>query len=131
MIFCGMDLSDIDTWRKGHMAVAEWVDAWRLIPRLLVGGYAYMTWKVVVWYMNLQPTLIEGCDVTLLAEKCIYDAPTTPHAALVTAVVGIAAAVFGLYANSGRKWNGFTPWNGHGAEVRKAPKPSAEEKGSE
>ena len=104
-------LNNVDTWRKGHMAVAEWVDAWRLIPRLLVAGYAYMLWKVVKWYMELQPQIMPGCDIQTLGEVCIIDGPTTQHAALVTAVVGVAAAVFGLYANSGRKWNGFTNWN--------------------
>lgn len=105
-----MAWNDIDTWRKGHMAVAEMIDNWRVIPRAIAAGYAYMMWKVVVWYMNLQPQMMEGCDVATLAEKCIIAAPTTQHAALVTAVVGISAAVFGLYANSGKKWNGFTAW---------------------
>jgi hypothetical protein len=106
-----MGLKDIDTWRKGHLAVAEFVDAWRLIPRALVAGYGFVTWKVVEWYMNLEPHMMENCDPAILAEACIVQAPSTQHAALVTAVVGIAAAVFGLYANSGKKWNGFTYWN--------------------
>lgn len=104
-------LGNVDTWRKAHMAIAEWVDAWRMIPRLLVAGYAYMMWAVVKWYMDLEPSLIEGCDIAVLAEKCIINAPSTQHAALVTAIVGVAAAVFGLYTNSGRQWNGFTHWN--------------------
>ncbi len=104
-------MPDIDSWRKGHMAVAEWIDAWRLIPRVIVAGYSYMLWVVVKWYMELEPRILEGCDMAVLAEKCLIDGPTTQHAALVTAVIGVAAAVFGLYANSGRKWNGFTHWN--------------------
>ena len=103
-------IGDIDTWRKGHLAVAEWVDAWRMIPRLLVGAYAWMLWQVIDWYMNLKPEIIEGCNVELLKEVCVVQAPSTQHAALVTAVVGVAAAVFGLYANSGRQWNGFSKW---------------------
>lgn len=105
-----MAWNDIDMWRKGHMAIAEMVDNWRVIPRLIAAGYAFMTWKVVQWYMDLEPKMIEGCNVAELAEQCIMSAPTTQHAALVTAVVGISAAVFGLYANSGKQWNGFTPW---------------------
>ena len=112
-----MSIREIDTWRKGHLAVAEWVDAWRLIPRMLVGGYAFMMYKVVSWYMNLKPELIENCNVELLKEVCVVMAPSTQHAALVTAVVGIGAAVFGLYASSGKKWNGFTKWgNGEGKQ---------------
>jgi hypothetical protein len=56
----------------------------------------------------------------------VIQAPSTQHAALVTAVVGIAAAVFGLYSNSGRKWNGFTNWGdggapGSGPTIERAP----------
>jgi hypothetical protein len=120
-----MAWNDIDMWRKGHMAVAELVDAWRVVPRLIAAGYGYMCWKVVVWYMKLEPHMIEGCDPTILAERCLATVPSTQHAALVTAVVGIAAAVFGLYANSGKKWNGFTYWNKKTNEDQASPVPSA------
>ncbi len=103
--------NNIDTWRKGHMAVAEAVDAWRIVPRLIVAGYAAMMWVVVKWYMDLKPSIIEGCDIELIKEACISSAPSTQHAAVLTAVVGVAAAVFAFYANSGRQWNGFTHWN--------------------
>ena len=105
-----MGLGNIDTWRKGHLAIAEWIDAWRLIPRALVGGYVFLLYKVINWYMDLEPHLIPNC-VSDNAVDCIVQAPSTQHAALVTAVVGISAAVFGLYTTSGKKWNGFTPWN--------------------
>ncbi len=103
-------LGNIDTWRKGHLAVAEWIDAWRLVPRLLVAAYAWVMYSVIKWYMALEPKMIEGCTAELAA-TCVYNAPSTQHAALVTAVVGIGAAVFGVYASSGKKWNGFTHWN--------------------
>lgn len=103
---------NIDSWRKVHMGFAELVDAWRLVPRAIVLAYAIMMWKVVEWYMNLQPKMIEGCDVKLLAEACLSQAPSTQHAALVTAVVGVAAAVFGLYSSSGKQWNtGIVYWD--------------------
>lgn len=103
-------LGDIDAWRMGHKAIAEWVDGWRLIPRLLVAGYAYMMWVVVKWYMNLTPHMIEGCDIDKLGEACIAVAPNTQHAVVLTAVVGVAAAVFGLYTNSSKKFDDFKPW---------------------
>ena len=103
-------MRNIDVWRVRYMAVAEWVDAWRIVPRIIVGGYAYMLWTVVTWYMALEPQLIENCATEILKELCVAQAPSTQHAALVTAVIGISAAVFGLYSNSGRKWTGFTPW---------------------
>lgn len=101
---------DIDKIRRMHLSWAEALDAWRIVPRILVGAYAYMVYKVVVWYMNLHPYMIENCKSTNVSD-CIVQAPTNQHAALVTAVVGIAAAVFGLYAGSGKKWgDGFKPW---------------------
>ena len=104
-------MADIDSVRKTHLAVAEMVDAWRMIPRALVAGYATMMWVVVKWYMNIQPTIIQGCDLEKLGEICISQGPTTQHAALVTAVVGVAAAVFGLYSSTGKSWNEkFISW---------------------
>ncbi len=105
-----MSIGDIDTWRKGHLAVAEWFDAWRIIPRAVLAGYTFLLWYVIQWYMKLTPYIIEGCDADSFGSACIVLAPTTQHAALVSTVVGIAAAVFGLYASSGKKWNGFTEW---------------------
>lgn len=102
---------DIDAWRKLHLSMAEWMDAWRVVPRLLVAAYAYLLWKVMQWYMTIEPHMIKGCPVDLLKEQCISQAPTTQDAVIVTAAVGIAAAVFGMYSGSGRKWNGFTHWN--------------------
>ena len=104
-------LGNVDTWRKGHLAVAEWIDAWRIVPRLLTAGYGWITYTVVKWYMNLKPEIIEGCNVEILKEVCVIQAPSTQHAALVTAVIGIAAAMFAFYTNSGKRWNGFTNWN--------------------
>ena len=101
---------DIDRFRKFYLAFGEMLDAFRIFPRLLVAGYTYILYDTISWYMDLKPVLVEGCVVELLGQTCIALAPSTQHAALVTAVVGVAAAIFGLYANSGRKWNGFTPW---------------------
>lgn len=110
---------DIDAWRKFHMSFAEWFDAWRIIPRLIVAGYSYLLWHMYLWYSKLEPTMIDGCNVEILKEACISQAPTTQHMALVTAAVGVAAAVFALYANSGKKWNGFTNWNLQNIEEEK------------
>ena len=102
---------DIDHWRKFHMAFAEWVDAWRLIPRAIVLGYAYVCWETFQWYISLEPYMIDGCDVETLKEACLVNAPTTEHMAFITALFGVSAGIFGLYTATGRKWNGFTHWN--------------------
>lgn len=108
--------TDIDVVRRRHLAIAEAVDAWRLIPRTLVVLYAVMLYKVLKWYAALEPYFPK--EVIPLLEKmtpeqiqaAMVQAPTTQHAVLVTATVGIAAAIFGLYSTSSKKWNGFTPW---------------------
>ncbi len=81
----------VNGWRKTHLAFAEATDAWRVVPRLMVFGYAVLLYEVVHWFMKLE-------------------VPTNAQAAFVSTVVGIAAAVFGLYSSSGRKWNGITMW---------------------
>lgn len=109
-----MDLEKINAYRRKHLAWAEFVDAWRIIPRGVVILYGFALYQVVSWYINLRHMMIPGCDIKILAEKCIMEAPTTQHAALVTAVVAIAAPIFGFYANTGRKWEdkGYKKWNG-------------------
>lgn len=111
---------NIDKFRQIHLSLAEALDAWRIIPRALVGLYCYMLYKIVVWYMELHPYIIAKCVSPTMLD-CIAQAPTTQHAALVTAVVGISAAVFGLYSSTGKKWNGFTFW-------KKSPEVKIEEK---
>ena len=80
-------MSKVDNFRRVSLEIAETVDAWRIVPRLLVGSYAYLLYKVVEWYMELVPTMIEGCTSSLV--DCINQAPTTQHAVLVSAVVGM------------------------------------------
>ena len=108
-----VQVSKIDSVRLITLTAAELFDAWRIVPRLLVMGYAWLCWTIVEWYMNLEPFLIADCDIVATIEACTVDAPTTQHAALVTAVVGGAAAVFGLYTNGGRSWQNekFKKWD--------------------
>ena len=103
----------IDRIRLKVLTSAELFDAWRVVPRLLVAAYGWLCWEIVAWYMDLKPAIIAGCDIQTLGELCLYDAPTTQHAALVTVMVGAAAAVFGFYTNTGRSWTtgGFVKWD--------------------
>lgn len=59
------------------------LDAWRVVPRLLVAGYGVMVWRVAEWFMSIPD-------------------PTAQQSAFVGVVVGAAAAWFGLYVNSGQ-----------------------------
>ena len=107
-----MDFKDIDTWRKGHLAIAELVDSWRIVPRTVVVMFSYGVYEVVKWYMHLKPYLLDGCVTAggKIAE-CIIEAPTVQHTALLSAMFALSAAVFGFYTSSSRKWDGFTKWN--------------------
>lgn len=64
---------------------AELIDAYRVVPRLILLGFGYLVWYVVQWFTGL-------------------DEPTTQQAAFVSAVVGITAPVTAFYFNTGRKW---------------------------
>jgi len=102
---------DIDKWRMGHMALAEFFDAWRVIPRIIVGGYGYLLyWVIVEWYAKLTPYMLDGCVSEKMIE-CMVHAPTMEHTALVVTVVGISAPIMSFYVNTSKKWNGFTFWN--------------------
>jgi len=107
------ELHKIDKERLRKSKWAELFDSWRIAPRILVIGYALLTWEVVNWYMNIPPTL-ETCQLIGTEKVCgIIEiaGPTTQHAALVTAVIGAAAVVFGFYTNSGRDWSKpVIPW---------------------
>lgn len=67
------------------LRLAETVDAWRLVPRLLVAGYAWLVWDVTQWAMGL-PDL------------------SPAQSAFVSVVWGAATGVFGLYVGTGRRW---------------------------
>lgn len=86
------DAKLINRLRGWNLLVAEAIDAWRVVPRLLVASYAYACWRVIEWYMQLA-------------------APTTQQAALVTTVIGAAAVIIGVYTNTGRDWSKpIVPW---------------------
>lgn len=60
----------------------ETINRWRIIPRMMLGLYGYMFWRVAEWFMAL-------------------DAPNAAQSAFVSVMVGAAATFFGLYVNSG------------------------------
>ena len=73
------------TIKQTILTVAELIDAYRIVPRIILIGYSLLTWNVVSWYMA-QPD------------------PSMQHTVLVTAIVGVIAPIAGLYQSSGRKW---------------------------
>jgi len=63
---------------------AEVLNSFRIFPRLFIVMYMYLLMEVTNWFMLLQE-------------------PSTAQAALVSTLVGVGAAWFGLYCNSGTK----------------------------
>lgn len=60
----------------------EFVNRWRIIPRVMILLYGYMFWRVAEWFMQLPD-------------------PNAAQSAFVSVMVGAAATFFGLYVNSG------------------------------
>lgn len=117
MKLLGKDKETIDEQRRTHLAWAEFVDAWRIVPRAVLVAYSYLVYEMVNWYIHLEPHLPK--EVLDRANEftpeqlssLMIDAPTTQHAALISVIVGAAAAVFGLYSGSSKDWSkGFIKW---------------------
>ena len=75
--------------------LARTVDAWRIFPRVFVGVYIVLLYKVVTWFMEIPE-------------------PNLEQAGLVSIVVGAMAAVFGIYAGTSgtsKKLQGKTKWH--------------------
>jgi len=106
---------EVNGFRKWSNAVAESVDAWRIIPRAMVAAYGVLTWKTWVWYTSID-VIITKTNCQLLGAEVVCDitgvvGPSTQQAVLVTAIVSMAAVVIGLYSSSGKDWTKpLLPW---------------------
>jgi hypothetical protein len=60
---------------------AMWLHDFRLVPRALTIGYAWILYDTIEWFQLLE-------------------APTTQQTILLSTVVGMSGAIFGLYTNS-------------------------------
>lgn len=68
------------------LTVAEIIDAYRVVPRLILVGYAWLVAFTLIWYTELED-------------------PTTQQTSFAGTIGGGILAVIGLYVNSGRKWS--------------------------
>ena len=62
----------------------DYINKLRIFPRVFIGVYIYMFYRVVEWFMALPD-------------------PTNAQAGLVSVVVGAGAAWFGLYVSTGNQ----------------------------
>ena len=72
-------------WKIRLLDLAEVADAWRLFPRFLLLGYAWLCYDLSRWFMSLKT-------------------PQSEQMAFVTAIVGLAVPLTGWYMQTGRKW---------------------------
>ncbi len=68
------------------IALAKTLDAWRIFPRVFICMYLFILVQSFNWFISLPD-------------------PTTQQAGLVSTVIGVGAAWFGLYVNSGKSDN--------------------------
>jgi len=84
---------NIDNIRMNIMVVAEALDYFRVIPRIILVGYGALVYYSWEWYMELTT-------------------PTGEQTSFIVAVVGVAGAIIALYQKSGKDWNvDFKFWN--------------------
>lgn len=72
--------------KEKWLAVAEIVDAFRVVPRLVLIGFSVLCYKAFVWATGL-------------------DELSTAQLGLATAIWGAATAWLTFYLNTGRKWD--------------------------
>jgi len=79
--------------KQKYLDIAEIVDAWRVIPRLMLAGYFWFyTWYIVHvthWYFELPATGIPD---------------TAFVTGTITALGGMGTFFMNAYLQSGRKW---------------------------
>ena len=83
-----LDEANRNKYQK-FLDVGEAIDGFRVIPRLFMGLYGYLTYEVILWFQALQE-------------------PTLAQAGLVTTVTGVLAPLFSFYVSSGKKKKSVT-----------------------
>lgn len=131
----------INKFRLMHMAVAEAIDVWRVVPRTFIMLYGSMLWWIVKWFtqsttiekveckedlvlelvkLGKDPAWIEhvACTIT---DAIVVAPPTAVHATFASVVAGLSTAVFALYSNAGKDWSaGVKIWSVNNRATKKA-----------
>jgi len=86
--------------RRLWLQAAEVFDTWRVVPRMMLFGYAWfvyaVTMKLLDWYIN-QPAVARGVEESAMV------------AAIFTAVTGFSPWIFKIYVENGRNWADAVP----------------------
>lgn len=120
----------LNTFRSWAMAGAEVIDAWRIVPRVILVAYGSLVWYLTQWYLSIETFTKTECSADVL--KVLLDknipleqaqhiactvvdtvgGPTNGYTVLVTTICGLSTLVIGLYHNSSKDWSkSILPWN--------------------
>jgi len=104
------------------LELAKIMDAWRLVPRVIVAMYGIMIYKLFTWYTAIPTHDEKSCDsalIEVLLEQNIpvesvmemsctiidtVGGPTTQQSSFVSIIIGLSSVMFAFYVNSGGKW---------------------------
>lgn len=120
----------VNKFRFLHLALAEAIDVWRVVPRMFIALYGAMLWWLVKWFTHSTTIEKVTCDkdliIQLLAQKVDYSwiqrmacqvtdiivvaPPTAVHATFASVVAGLSTAVFALYSSAGKDWKDGISW---------------------
>ena len=121
-------MDKVNNFRKWSLAIAEAIDAYRLIPRLMIGSYGALIGYITYVFLTFDVVNKVTCDAGVMkvlmdskvplaeAQKIACNVvdilgPPTSYTILLSTLVGAAALIFGLYTNSGRSWSvPFMAW---------------------
>ena len=73
----------------------EWLDKWRIWPRLIITLYGFSFYRTTEWFMALPD-------------------PTNAQSAFVSVIVGAGAGFFGIYVNGKSSSSSVPPANAGG-----------------
>jgi hypothetical protein len=112
----------MEKFKYWMLTLAESFDAWRVVPRFILICYGYLVWSLYSWYKSIAVYTQTQCDgvvlKVLLDEGVAFETarqmacnivgtiggPTGEQTMFVTTIIGLAAAIFGLYTGTGRRW---------------------------
>jgi hypothetical protein len=79
-------IRNVNKIRVWLAVIAETLDYFRVVPRLIIVGYGYLVWSAFVWFREVDKLSME-------------------HTIVISSLLGISGLVVGMYVNSGKNWN--------------------------
>lgn len=136
-------MDKLTKFKQIALTLAEVIDAWRAVPRIMLITYGAMVINLYTWYKSIPTFMQQKCDAAVLkifmdggmdlhqaqALACtivdVVGGPTPAQSTFVTTIVGLSTGIFGLYTATERHWDNSTPTYNYGI---KNPEPKEETK---